>query len=416
MNLQDSDACSPQHLTTTYQPKKMSQNNQSSQSTSVTQIATTWVMTLRTEAQIQTLQAYVEKTKSITKALIGHREKHQDGIEHWHSLIQFDRARARHFAGIWGGELKNMWIRPFQAYRDQTYQQALLNYIKYCTKEGPPRYSKNIDRELFAPISIVTNTQLTEEDTIMLEDEVAQTSENEETEKALLRPKKSKTSEIIRDKILAGAKPHDLYYEFPGCIPMIKQLLPLHKRKYTRTDCMYIYGQTGIGKTSNLTRVLNHFRSMGNIQYYFKVGGLSKFFNGYNWQDIVIIDDPVEPDKDSREEVQMFKTIINEREREIEIKGSSMPWDTRLVIITANIAPITLANACGPTCQEAVFRRLTQPFKPIHLQPNERERYTIYLIKMFLKISNLESEPPKTAEEIMLELDKIEAPVSDVEF
>ena len=155
---------------------------------------------------------------------------------------------------------------------------------------------------------------------------------------------------------------------------------------------------------------------MGNIQYYYKIGGLSKFFNGYNWQDIVVIDDPVEPDKNSKDEIQMFKTIINEQEREVEIKGSSMPWDTRLVIITANIAPITLANACGPTCTEAIFRRLTTPFKPVHLQHNETERYSIYLIKMFLKIFNLESDPPKSAEEIMLELPTIENPVSDEEF
>lgn len=35
-----------------------------------------------------------------------------------------------------------------------------------------------------------------------------------------------------------------------------------------------------------------------------------------------------------------------------------MPWDTRLVIITANISAHELANACGETCREAVYRRL----------------------------------------------------------
>ena len=151
---------------------------------------------------------------------------------------------------------------------------------------------------------------------------------------------------------------------------MIKQLLPLHVKRWNRTDCIYFYGETGVGKTTNLTRVLNYMRENATLDYYYKVAGLSKFFTGYNWNDIVVIGDPVEPDSYSKDDVQMLKSIINEHEREVEIKGSSMPWDTRLLIITSNIAPIELANACGPTCREATFWRLTSPFKPVQLKPN----------------------------------------------
>ena len=84
-----------------------------------------------------------------------------------------------------------MWIRPFQAYRDQTYNEALNNYIKYCTKEGPPVHVKNIDSDLYSPISVITNSQLQSQDAVT-PDEVALTPETEEIT-VTPKPKKSKT-------------------------------------------------------------------------------------------------------------------------------------------------------------------------------------------------------------------------------
>ena len=70
------------------------------------------------------------------------------------------------------------------------------------------------------------------------------------------------------------------------------------------------------------------------------MGGLKKFFDGYDFQPIVLIDDPAEPNTNfNSDDVQMFKTIINVHPRMIEIKGSSMPWGTALLIITSNLIP-----------------------------------------------------------------------------
>ena len=181
-----------------------------------------------------------------------------------------------------------------------------------------------------------------------------------------------------------------LVTEFPGCVNQIRQLIQLHPRKYDDSICLYIHGPTGVGKTTNLTRVLNHVREHLGITYYFKVGGLSKFFNGYDFNDIVVIDDPVEPGKDSEDQVQMFKTIINNQERSIEIKGGHMPWDTRLVIITANISPNYLAACCGATCSAAIFRRLTSPIKSLYLERADHSRYCKFLLNVIKQVFHLE--------------------------
>lgn len=270
-----------------------------------------------------------------------------------------------------------MWIRPLRTIGQEGIRTARRNYLRYCTKNGPPNYPKNID----------IHNEIGGEPT---EDEIA-IQESLEEEPTWEPPrKKTKTSDIIREKIIEGEKPLELYKQFPGCIPMIKNLLPLHVNRYEKTVCSYIYRGTGVGKTTNLKRVLNFYEQHHDINHYYKISGLSKFFNGYNFEDIVVIDDPIEPDITQREEVQMFKSIINEHKRHIEIKGSSMPWDTRLVIITANVSAHELANACGITCKEAVYRKLSHPFKPRSVLPGEQNKYCMYLIKLIAKVCCLE--------------------------
>ena len=274
-----------------------------------------------------------------------------------------------------------MWIRPLRTIGGEGIRTARRNYIRYCTKGGPPDYAKGIHIQ----------TELGDREPT--EDEIA-VQESLEYEEPSFEPprKKTKTSDLIRDAIIRGDKPLDLYKQFPGCIPIIKSLLPLHVNKYEKTVCSYIFGGTGVGKTTNLKRVLNYFFEKFNITHYYKISGLSKFFIGYNFDDVVVIDDPIEPDQTQREEVQMFKSIINEHKRNIEIKGSSMPWDTRLVIITANISAHELANACGETCKQAVYRRLSKPFKPRSVLPGEQDKYCKYLISLLCKVFKIHGD------------------------
>ena len=80
--------------------------------------------------------------------------------------------------------------------------------------------------------------------------------------------------------------------------------------------------------------------------YYAKMGGLSKYFDGYDNQPICWIDDPVSPavcrtgDKDP---VQRFKTVISTGEVLVEVKHGSMVLDSSLIIVTSNMDPRDMA-------------------------------------------------------------------------
>lgn len=287
-------------------------------------------------------------------------------------------------------------------YRSESLQAATANYARYCIKNGPARFTYNPAQSWNQPLD--QDSQDTIEQNI---------NNNDDEQLNIPATKKTKTSDLIRDKIEAGARPKELYREYPGSIPLIKQLLPLHPIYHKETLCLYIWGPTGVGKTVNLKRVLNYFRDTWSIFYYFKMGGLSKFFNGYNFDDIVVIDDPVEPSKSSNDEITMFKAIINEHERQIEIKGSSMPWDTRLVIITSNVSPKSMAEACGDTCKEAIFRRLTSPFQSVLVRQNEHTRYLTFLAKIIAKVFDIWGITP---EEVLNDLEPVQQPLSDVEY
>ena len=294
-----------------------------------------------------------------------------------------------------------MWVRALRPYHHETQRQATANYARYCVKEGEATFELNIPKEWTG--------RLHTDDRIQMDHNI---TEADEEEVQMPARKKTKTTDIIRDRIENGATPKQLYHDFPGCVRIINDLMPLHKLTYKETYCLYIWGPTGVGKTTNLKRVLNFIRDQFDITYYFKLGGLSKFFNGYQFDDIIVIDDPVEPTRDTNEQVQMFKSIINEHERFVEIKGSSMPLDSKLVIMTANISRQTMSNACGPTCREAIYRRLTSPFKDLHLETPQHDRYCIYLLKMMANIFNLNFP----IEQALLELEEPVTPPEDVEF
>ena len=113
------------------------------------------------------------------------------------------------------------------------------------------------------------------------------------------------------------------------------------------------------------------------------MGGMSKFFDGYDWDNIILIDDPVTPDAaQNSKQIQMFKTIINEHNRIVEVKGGSMHMDTGLIIITANITPNQMANACGPDCAEAIYRRITKAPGAFYVRVQDRNRLCKQLISI----------------------------------
>lgn len=149
-------------------------------------------------------------------------------------------------------------------YKEQSVIQVRRNYVCYCTKEGPPVYSKGI------PLDDMKNCNI--------ELPLSQLSDlNEESEEVIppspiesnlviqneplgnLAPKKTQRCVQIRDAILRGECRQYLMHQYPGCVPIIKQMLELHPGHFDSNHCLYIFGGTRVGKTTAVSRVLKFF-------------------------------------------------------------------------------------------------------------------------------------------------------------
>lgn len=163
--------------------------------------------------------------------------------------------------------------------------------------------------------------------------------------------------------ILEGKKCSEICLRYPQLLPNIYKLARFRPQRSHRTDLVYYFGPPGTGKTTTISRVLNTIRRLyPQVDYYSKMGGLSKFFDGYDNQMITQIDDPVSSSvlrTGDEEPVQRFKTVISTGEVLVEVKYGSMVFDSSLLIVSSNIDPRDMARACGADNEEAMLRRFT---------------------------------------------------------
>ena len=84
------------------------------------------------------------------------------------------------------------------------------------------------------------------------------------------------------------------------------------------------------------------------MDFYSKMGGLNKYWDGYDNQPIVVIDDPglfnIQHNEDC---VIAFKNVVSNGAFQVEVKYGSLQFDSYLVIIISNIAPGILAMSGG---------------------------------------------------------------------
>ena len=186
------------------------------------------------------------------------------------------------------------------------------------------------------------------------------------TDPAIIKEKKedkrstkhlNKAKEILAI-VKAGKRKSQIIAQYPVMARTVEQLMWLWPIRDHTPQLLYLWGQTGIGKTTAINTVLKTIRHHYNIDYYFKPGGLSKYFDGYNNEPIVVNDDPIPPNiKVDGDDIQMLKRVISTGDTIVEVKYGSVVFDTYLLIITANTDPRQLAERCGLECREAIFRR-----------------------------------------------------------
>ena len=176
-------------------------------------------------------------------------------------------------------------------------------------------------------------------------------------------PNKRTKNEIILSRILDKERCSSICLDYPAMLPQIYKLARFRPQRTHRTDLVYYHGPPGTGKTTAISRVLNTIRRLyPEVDYYAKMGGISKFYDGYDNQPITWIDDPVSPScfrTGDEEPVQRLKTVISYGETLIEVKHGRMVFDSSLIIISTNIDPEQMAKACGIDNECAMYRRFT---------------------------------------------------------
>lgn len=175
--------------------------------------------------------------------------------------------------------------------------------------------------------------------------------------------------------------------KYPMCGPQIRQMMRFRPTRKHRTDLVYYHGKPGTGKTTAVLRVIKKIKDMyPEVDYFCKMGGLDRSFDGYDNQKIVYIDDPVANaavKTGDESSVQRLKNIISTGDTLVEIKGGTMVFDSSLIIITCNMAPRALANSCGIDNADAMYRRFVDTAGAYWISNREdTKRLTKHLIKV----------------------------------
>ena len=208
---------------------------------------------------------------------------------------------------------------------------------------------------------------------------------------AQVKSKNRRTKNEILELVLAGERPSKICLRFPQLMSNIYKLARFRPQCTCRTDLVYYYGPPGTGKTTSISRVLNTIRKLyPTVDYYSKMGGLSKFFDGYDNQPICWIDDPVSPScfrTGDEEPVQRFKTVVSTGEILVEVKHGSMVFDSSLIIVSTNIGPDDMSKACGLDNEQAMYRRFTDTCGAFEIKNRSIARNNMieHLIKIIAK-------------------------------
>lgn len=229
-----------------------------------------------------------------------------------------------------------------------------------------------------------------------------------------------KVTEIIFEEIKKGTRYSKLCSIYPGQINNITKLMKFRPPRTCRTDVLYFYGPSGIGKTTTMIRVLQAIQSVNSkIDYYCKLGGLDRWWDSYDNQPIVLIDDPVGMDAAmNKEPIQRLKNVMSHGDTFVEVKGGSMVFDSSLIIIISNQDPRTLAQTCGLDNFEAIFRRFTDSCGAHYVKTRKDclEKMTEYTMLCIKKNMNCWKDLDFDISKAMHNIKNFIAPTYDVDF
>ena len=257
-------------------------------------------------------------------------------------------------------DLPQNWCQPLKTYNAaSTLMQAREAYLRYLRNKGPHHLESG-------------------EDPVRKSEHTFEQSDPPQTPK----------TEIILQLIKQGERKSALVSQFPTMRNQIHRLMSFRPHRSCKTSTIYIHGPPGVGKTTFIYKwfnLLQHFNP--ELDYYSKVSRLSKWFDGYDNQPIVIIDDPVlTPGSIGfQEHVQCLRNVISTGPTYVEVKGATMVFDSKFIVFVANPTPEQLDDMCGIQQKDAIHRCLTNTYPQIYVPLRESlDRVDIELHKCIL--------------------------------
>ena len=178
-----------------------------------------------------------------------------DANEHHHCYIRFP-LRQRGYLVRSMFPMKIPWMKAIEPNYSTTFThvEAVNAYIKYACKGGKPLISHGDFLQSYK--------------------------------------KPSKCSEIM-DKIKQGYRRTQLEIQYPSMVSQISKMMQHRPSREHETQCLYVWGPPGTGKSTTIHKVFQAFKKLDNrADYYPKMGALKKFWDGYDNQPFVLIDDP----------------------------------------------------------------------------------------------------------------------------
>ena len=226
------------------------------------------------------------------------------------------------------------------------------------------------------------------------------------------------TCQRIAKAIQNGMKYLDCLKKWPQMTSQIARMMVLRPPRRLQTKYLYIYGPPGTGKSTVVFDVLHTLEYMNpECDFYAKMGGLCKFWDGYNNQQVVVIDDPgVFNITMTDAEANAFKNVVSHGSHTVEIKGSSFPFDSKLVVVISNVPPHQLAESAGKFHRDAIADRIMGHRSIIHQAyhvPNRaartkfREDFCRIIVAMYnnfnvaINLENLIASIPKHSDYVV---------------
>lgn len=148
--------------------------------------------------------------------------------------------------------------------------------------------------------------------------------------------KKGKRNDLlrVRNAVSEGKGIRDMVdgevvTSFQG-LRMAQQLIPYYEqRRSWKPEVIWIWGPSGAGKSRMA------FEMADGSDFYVKRGNMGKWWDGYDGQEVVIMDDL----RGSHHPIEFLLGILDRYEQRIECKGGSRQLRARKIIITSIFSP-----------------------------------------------------------------------------